>query len=73
MSSLLSCGPPPPAAIYPDITHAKDNGYAFIARDRKPTRVLYLCDRAGKYDNKGKKAGVNESNRRRQTSSKKTD
>ncbi|RKF66070.1 hypothetical protein GcC1_111002, partial [Golovinomyces cichoracearum] len=65
MSSPLSCDPLPPAAIYPDIStafaaiqaHAKDNGYAFIARDRKPTRVLYLCDRAGKYDNKGKKAG----------------
>jgi hypothetical protein len=80
-SSAQSCGPPPPETVYTNIDtaitaiqrHAKDKGYAFSRRDKQPNRVIYVCDRAGKYDSRGKKEHVNESNRRKQTGSKKTD
>jgi hypothetical protein len=73
------CGPPPPAAVYTDITtgfaalqaYAKVNGYAFFQRDKTSTRVLYLCDRAGKYNPKGKKSSVHPSKQRTNTGSKK--
>ena len=43
----LDCGPPPYAAVYPDIStafttiqaHEKAHGYAFFTGNSKPTRV----------------------------------
>jgi hypothetical protein len=57
-----SCGPVPPRAIYPDVltafaaiqAHAKAHGYAISCQDKRPKRVLFGCDRAGKYNPKGK-------------------
>jgi hypothetical protein len=53
---------PPPEAIYPDPNtalaavqlHAKQHGYALKTRDSKASRVIFACDRAGKYDSEGK-------------------
>jgi hypothetical protein len=53
---------PLPPAIYPDPAtgfialqaHAKGHGYALFQQDKKPNKVVYTCDRAGKYDPKGK-------------------
>jgi hypothetical protein len=69
----------PPEAVYPDIdtgfaaiqAHAKAHGYALVQRDKKATRVLYTCDRAGKYDSKGKNPNVHISRQRKNTGSKK--
>jgi hypothetical protein len=82
MESSRSCGPAPPEAIYPDSeagiaaiqAHAKDHGYALVRRDsnKTGTRILYVCDREGKYKDKGKKREVNTQNRRQNTGSKKT-
>jgi hypothetical protein len=70
---------PPPEASYPDVdtaftaiqAHAKRAGYAFLKLDKKPHRVLFSCDRAGKYRSIGKKATVHPSKQRKATSSKK--
>jgi hypothetical protein len=69
----------PPEAVYPDIdtgfaaiqAHARVNGYAFYRYNRRPTRVVYLCDRASKYDSKGKNSNTHESKQRKNTGSKK--
>ncbi|CZT47497.1 uncharacterized protein RSE6_08066 [Rhynchosporium secalis] len=61
-SDPQACGPAPPIAIYSDTTtgftacqaHAKANGYAFKQQDNRPFRALFVCDRAGKYDPRGK-------------------
>ena len=52
----------PPEDIYPDVdtafesiqAHAKGEGYAFRRHQTKPTRRVFVCDRAGKYDPRGK-------------------
>jgi hypothetical protein len=75
------CGPAPSEALYKDLdtlfaaiqAHARDNGYAFFTRNKKPRRVVYACDRAGKYDPKGKDPDVHPSKRRKNTGSKKCD
>ncbi len=51
----------------------RDNGYAFFTRNKKPRRVVYACDRAGKYDAKGKDPDVHPTKRRKNTGSKKCD
>jgi hypothetical protein len=69
----------PPLAIYPDLAtgfaaiqeHAKQNGYALFKRDSTPNKVIYTCDRAGKYDLKGKDPTIHASKRRKNTGSKK--
>jgi hypothetical protein len=81
MSSTTSddCGPAPAEAIYPDLTtaftaiqeHAKANGYAFYRHDRKPNRAVFRCDRAGKYDSKGKNPNTDPSKQRSSSGSKK--
>jgi hypothetical protein len=70
---------PPPEAIYPDPTtafnaiqlHAKDHGYAFIKLNKKPSRLLFACDRTGNYDPRGKASTVDKSKQRKHTGSKK--
>ena len=60
---------PPPEAIYPDPeavftaiqADAKDNGYAFKKRGKRASRLVFTCDRAGKYDPKGKDPAVHKS------------
>jgi hypothetical protein len=69
----------PLEAIYPDPAtaftaiqeHARAHGYAFYRRDKKPSRVLYTCDRARKYDPKGKDTATHQSKQRAGTGSKK--
>jgi hypothetical protein len=69
---------PPPEAIYPDPeaafaaiqAHAKDHGYAFKKRGKRASRLVFTCDRAGKYDPKGKDPAVHESKQRKATGSK---
>jgi hypothetical protein len=71
---------PPPEAIYPDTAtaitaiqeHAKAHGYALFRRDKKASRELWACDRAGKYNPKGKGA-AHLSKQRASTGSKKCD
>ncbi|RFU33692.1 hypothetical protein B7463_g2586, partial [Scytalidium lignicola] len=73
-----SCGPPPPEALYTDLTtlytsiqaFARANGYAFRILDSKPRRKVYACDRAGKYNSRGKKDGVHQSKQRKSASKK---
>ena len=70
---------PPPEAIYPDSAsgftaiqaYARQHGYAFFQRDKKLTKVVYTCDRAGQYDYKGKAPQVDRSKKRNNTGSKK--
>jgi hypothetical protein len=70
---------PPAEAAYLDPTtaftaiqaHAKAYGYALIQRDKTPTRILYTCDRAGKYSAKGKDPNMHKSKQRVNTGSKK--
>jgi hypothetical protein len=70
---------PPPEAIYPDPAtafnaiqlHAREYGYAFMKRNKKPSRLLFACDRAGNYDSKGKVLTVDKSRQRKNTGSKK--
>ncbi|CZT52682.1 uncharacterized protein RSE6_14037 [Rhynchosporium secalis] len=72
-------GPAPPEAIYSDIAtgfasyqaHARANRYALKQQDTKPMRALFVCDRAGKYDPKGKRKDIDTSKRRPNTGSKK--
>jgi hypothetical protein len=69
----------PPEAIYPDIDtaftklqeHAEEHGYAFFRYFRKPTRVYFACDRARKYDSRGKDPDTHSSKQRKNTGSKK--
>ena len=70
---------PPPEAIYlnPEAAftaiqaHAKHQGYAFKKRGIKGSRVVFTCDRVGKYDAKGKDPAVHKSKQRASTGSKK--
>jgi hypothetical protein len=70
---------PPPEAIYPDPTtaftaiqaHARQHGYAFIKFNKKPSRLLFACDRAGNYDPRGKVSTVDKSKQRENTGLKK--
>jgi hypothetical protein len=70
---------PPPEAVYPDPTtafnaiqlYAKGQGYAFIKLNKKPSRLLFACDRSGNYDSKGKDPTVDKSKQRKNTGSKK--
>ena len=70
---------PPPEAIYPDPAtafnaiqlHAKEYGYSTMQRNKKPSRLLFACDRASNYDSKGKVLTVDKSRQRKNTSSKK--
>jgi hypothetical protein len=81
LPTSLSCRPAPSEAIYPDIptalaaiqAHAKANGYAFFRRDGKPKRVVFVCDRAGKYDPKSKHPNTHTSKQRAKTGTKKCD
>jgi hypothetical protein len=74
-----TCGPPPPIATYADVAaataaiqeHARVHGYAFTQRDKQPKRVVFICDRGGVYNNKGKSSDVHQSKRRKNTASKK--
>ncbi|CZT53443.1 uncharacterized protein RSE6_15012 [Rhynchosporium secalis] len=74
-------GPAPSPAIYSDITtgfatcqaHAKANRYAFKRQDRTQFRIVFTCDRAGKYNSRGKKPDIHQSKRRKNTGSKKCD
>jgi hypothetical protein len=67
----------PPEAVYPDVdtaftviqAHAKENGYAFYRHDKKHSRVLHACDRAGKYNPKGKNSDTHSSKQRQSTDS----
>jgi hypothetical protein len=69
---------PPPEAIYLDPNtaltavqlYAKQHGYALKTRDSKASRVIFACDRAGKYNSKGKDLRMHDS-KRRQSGSKK--
>ena len=71
----------PPEAVYPDITtafttiqaHARTQGYAFVQCNKKPKSIIYTCDRAGKYDPKGKDPNTHESKQRTKTGTKKCD
>jgi hypothetical protein len=72
---------PPPLAIYADSAaafeaiqaHARatGNGYALYRRDTRPTKVIFLCDRAGKYDSRGKNPNAHSSRQRNNTGSEK--
>jgi len=72
---------PPPEAVYPDLPAAstavqeytRDLGYALFRRSTKPTRVLYTCDRAGKYDPRGKGPATHRTKQPVNTGSKKCD
>lgn len=74
-----TCGPAPPEATYtsPEAcftsiqAHARVNGYAFRVQESKPSRKLYVCDRAGQYDPKGKKPYMDLTKQRSNTSTKK--
>jgi hypothetical protein len=71
----------PPEAVYPDIdtaftelqAHAKENGYAFCRYLKKGNRLVFACDRAGKYNSKGKDPNTHSSKQRQSTGSKKCD
>jgi hypothetical protein len=70
-----------PPAIFPDLAtgfeaiqaYAKQHGYALFKRDTRPNKVVYACDRAGKYDPKGKNSTIYTSKRRKNTGLKKCD
>jgi hypothetical protein len=70
---------PPPSRTYPDIiagftalqAHAKLHGYALFRQDKRPTAIVYRCDRAGRYDPKGKNPNLDSSKQRKATGSKK--
>ena len=66
---------PPPEAIYATQeaaftaiqAHAKDYGYAFKKRGKTASRVVFTCDREGKYDPKGKDPAIHKSKQRKAT------
>lgn len=70
---------PPSEASYTSVdtafiaiqAHAKAHGYAFARVTTRPSRVIFACDRAGKYDPRGKDLATNTSKRRKGTGSKK--
>jgi hypothetical protein len=70
---------PPPEAIYPDPAtaftaiqlHAKAHGYALIKHLQRPTRVVFTCDRAGKYRSASQYRATHESKQRKGTGIKK--
>jgi hypothetical protein len=70
---------PPSEAIYTSVdtaviaiqAHAKANGYAFSRVTTRPSRVIFACDRAGKYDSRGKDLATDASKRRKAIGSKK--
>jgi hypothetical protein len=74
-----ACGPPPPEAVYADLStaiaaiqgHAKCNGYALFKRDGKPNRIVYACDRYGKPEAKAKNPDLHDSKKRAGSRSKK--
>jgi hypothetical protein len=76
-----TCGPPPPAAVYAELStaitaiqgHAKCNGYALFKRDTKPNRIVYTCDRYGKPAARPKNPDLHDSKRRVGSRSKKCD
>jgi hypothetical protein len=69
----------PPEAIYPDPdtafaaiqVYAKDQGYTFKKDSNRSNKRVYSCDRAGKYDPRGKDPAVHKSKQRMSTGSKK--
>jgi hypothetical protein len=70
---------PPSEAIYASVdsaltaiqVRAKANGYVFSRVTTRPSRVIFACDRAGKYDSRGKDPATDASRRRKGTGSKK--
>ncbi|RFU34331.1 hypothetical protein B7463_g2029, partial [Scytalidium lignicola] len=72
------CGPAPPEALYTDLptlfasiqAFARKNGYAFFIRRKLPKRVVYMCDRSGNYQSKGKKDSVHFSKQRKSATKK---
>ena len=69
---------PLPEAIYPDLEavftviqlYTKGQGYAFKKREKRSNRVVFTCDRAGKYNPKGKDPAVYKSKQYKATGSK---
>jgi hypothetical protein len=69
----------PPEAIYCDVdtafgeiqAHAREHGYAICRAQIRPTRRVFTCDRAGKYNSKGKDPNTHSSKQRQNTGSKK--
>ena len=67
----------PPEAVYPDIdtaftelqAHAKEHGYAFFRYSRKASRAYFACDRARKYDSRGKDPNTHKTKQRPKTGS----
>jgi hypothetical protein len=70
---------PPPEASYSDLTtaftsiqsHPKAHGYAIVKHLQRPTRVVYTCDRAGKYRSTSQYQATHESKQRKGTGTKK--
>lgn len=70
---------PPPEAQYTSrelafqavLTHARHHGYAVFKHSTKPERLVIACDRAGKYDPRGKDPEVHKSRQRKDTGTKK--
>jgi hypothetical protein len=69
----------PPEAIYDDVDsafteiqeHAKEHGYTFCVHQMRSTRRVFACDRAGKYNPRGKDPNTHSSKQRKRTGSKK--
>jgi hypothetical protein len=69
----------PPEAVYLDVNtatasiqvHAKEHGYAFCQCSTRSNRLVFACDRAGKYNSKGKDPNTHSSRQRQSTGSKK--
>jgi hypothetical protein len=47
--------------------YAEQHGYLVFKRDTRPNKLVYACDRAGKYDPKGKNSAVHASKQRKNT------
>jgi hypothetical protein len=70
---------PPLEAVYTDLAtavaaiqlHAKGYRYAFVKVITRLLRALYSCDRAGKYDSKGKDPATDKTKQRKKTATKK--
>ena len=79
LSAPKACGPPPSAAVYPDIptafaavqAHAKAHGYAFYKRDTRPTKIIYACDKAEQAESKAKTLVIYSQRQQKNTCSKK--
>ena len=78
-STAPACGPAPPEATYTDIStgiaaiqaYAQANGYAFRQRDKQHSRIVFVCDREGKYNHRGKNPNIHKSRQRHNTGTKK--